>query len=121
MYLLLLAFVTLSYAKNLIFCPCMGRFGNQLDHYLSMIKFAHDIGRRLILPPLILFKKREIELVPFDSVFRTEKLAAFLDISVPDEFPMQHIDTGVRNHWLAWFKLANHNTTTSITLQILVL
>ena len=38
---------------QIIFCPNMGRFGNQLDHYTSMLHLSKLVDRKLILSPLI--------------------------------------------------------------------
>ena len=38
---------------QIIFCPNMGRFGNQLDHYTSMLHLSKLVNRKLILSPLI--------------------------------------------------------------------
>ena len=57
-----------------MFCPNMGRYGNQLDQYVSMIHLSTSIDRQFILGPLIFYEGLSIELIPFASVFNISEL-----------------------------------------------
>ncbi|KAK6053630.1 hypothetical protein COOONC_08865 [Cooperia oncophora] len=36
-----------------VFCPCMGRFGNQVDQLLGVMQFTKYLDRTLVLPNFI--------------------------------------------------------------------
>lgn len=60
----------------ILFCPCMGRFGNQMEQFLGALAFAKHLNRTLVLPPLIEYRTgdpRSIQ-VPFDKNFQVEPL-----------------------------------------------
>lgn len=41
-----------------LFCPCMGRFGNQMSQYIGAIAFAKGLDRTLVLPPFVKYRPR---------------------------------------------------------------
>ncbi|XP_019852336.1 PREDICTED: GDP-fucose protein O-fucosyltransferase 1-like isoform X1 [Amphimedon queenslandica] len=59
----------------LVFCPCMGRFGNQAAHYLGAMAFAKDINRTLVLPPWRTYVRQRN--VPFEEWFRPEAVTLY--------------------------------------------
>ena len=100
-----------------IFCLCMGRFGNQagkynnnkkyfclrnkndykktksfLEHFLGSMSFAKNINRTLVVPPFITYKN-----IPFKEWFKLEKLNEFhrsisaedfMKLIAPDYWPI---------------------------------
>ncbi|TKR70341.1 hypothetical protein L596_022380 [Steinernema carpocapsae] len=52
-----------------MFCPCMGRFGNQMEQFLGSMSFARGVGRTLILPPLVTYPDNAPAAVMVDFEF----------------------------------------------------
>lgn len=76
----------------IVYCPCMGRFGNQADHFLGVLSFAHALNRTLVLPPWVEYRygeSRSIQ-VPFDTYFRVAPLLSFHKVVTMEEF-MTHV------------------------------
>lgn len=63
-----------------MFCLCMGRFGNQIDHLLGGLALARKLQRTVVLPPIIHYPSagsgRGIRLQPFDELFQLEAVQA---------------------------------------------
>nr|XP_018907851.1 PREDICTED: GDP-fucose protein O-fucosyltransferase 1 [Bemisia tabaci] len=80
--------VTIDENGYLMYCPCMGRFGNQADHFLGALGFAKGINRTLVLPPWVEYRygeSRSIQ-VPFDTYFKVDALSEFHRVILMEEF-----------------------------------
>ncbi|XP_074635674.1 GDP-fucose protein O-fucosyltransferase 1-like [Acropora palmata] len=72
------------------YCPCMGRFGNQAEHFLGAIAFAKGLDRTLILPPWRTYKN-----IPFSEFFQVEPLQLYHRVILAEDF-MKHL---APSHW----------------------
>ncbi|XP_043192443.1 GDP-fucose protein O-fucosyltransferase 1-like isoform X1 [Amphibalanus amphitrite] len=63
----------------ILFCPCMGRFGNQMDYFLGTLSFAKELNRTLVLAPWVEYHMRQPKSiqVPFDEYFRVDEVAKY--------------------------------------------
>lgn len=61
----------------IVYCPCMGRFGNQAEQFLGSLQFAKHLNRTLILPPFIEYVKYEIKFTPFDDYIDVDRLREY--------------------------------------------
>ncbi|EFO20682.2 GDP-fucose protein O-fucosyltransferase 1 [Loa loa] len=77
-----------SAAGYVVYCPCMGRFGNQMEHFLGMLEFAKALNRTLVLPPFVEYhpEKMQAVMVDFDKYFLVEPLRHFHEMIVMREF-----------------------------------
>lgn len=91
-FLLILLHVgaVLSNVSNgyIAYCPCMGRFGNQADHFLGALAFSKGLNRTLILPPWVEYRygnPRSTQ-IPFNTYFKIEKLAEYNNVVTMESF-----------------------------------
>lgn len=65
-----------------------GRFGNQADHFLGALGFAHGLNRTLVLPHWVEYRLGEAKSlqVPFDAYFLVEPLKEYHRVITMDNF-----------------------------------
>ncbi|CAF0845341.1 unnamed protein product [Adineta ricciae] len=76
----------------LMFCPCMGRFGNQAEQFLGVVSFARTLNRTLVLPHWIEYPPYSATStqIPFDRYFQVEPLRAYTKVILMKDF-MVHL------------------------------
>ncbi|KAK7473705.1 hypothetical protein BaRGS_00035032 [Batillaria attramentaria] len=72
----------------IVYCPCMGRFGNQADQFLGTLGFAHALNRTLVLPAWVQYHRHQIQSVqvPFDTYFKVEPLREYHRVVTMEDF-----------------------------------
>ncbi|XP_047041549.1 GDP-fucose protein O-fucosyltransferase 1 isoform X1 [Helicoverpa zea] len=72
----------------IVYCPCMGRFGNQADNFLGALAFSKGLNRTLVLPPWVEYRFGEPKSiqVPFDTYFKVETLATYHNVITMEKF-----------------------------------
>ncbi|CAH0547243.1 unnamed protein product [Brassicogethes aeneus] len=72
----------------ILYCPCMGRFGNQADHFLGALGFAQGLNKTLVLPPWVEYRYGEPKSiqVPFDKYFKVQPLREYHKVITMEEF-----------------------------------
>ncbi|UJR22153.1 hypothetical protein I4U23_025217 [Adineta vaga] len=76
----------------LMFCPCMGRFGNQAEQFLGVLSFAKTLNRTLVLPHWIEYPPHSAasNQIPFDRYFQVAPLQTYTKVILMKDF-MTHL------------------------------
>ncbi|XP_067940742.1 GDP-fucose protein O-fucosyltransferase 1-like [Watersipora subatra] len=73
----------------ILYCPCMGRFGNQADQFLGALNFAKQLNRTMVLPHWIEFdftRGATSMQIPFNKYFKVEPLLKYHRVMLMQDF-----------------------------------
>ncbi|XP_065917152.1 GDP-fucose protein O-fucosyltransferase 1-like isoform X2 [Dysidea avara] len=72
----------------IMFCPCMGRFGNQMSQYIGALAFAKGLDRTLVLPPFVKYRPMTggSERVPFTDYFDLTTIKSYHKVITMEMF-----------------------------------
>ena len=78
--------ITGTDGRYIIYCPCMGRFGNQAEQLLGSLQFAKLLNRTLVLPPFISHQNRKVHFISFDDILDVEPIKEYTSVMTLEEF-----------------------------------
>ncbi|XP_063984273.1 GDP-fucose protein O-fucosyltransferase 1 [Diachasmimorpha longicaudata] len=72
----------------IVYCPCMGRFGNQADHFLGALGFAKALNRTFVIPPWVEYRTGEATSmqIPYDTYFNVTELEKCHKVILMEKF-----------------------------------
>ncbi|CAI4227393.1 unnamed protein product [Auanema sp. JU1783] len=70
----------------LVFCPCMGRFGNQVDQLLGVMQFTKNLDRTLVLPNFIEYHGATTKFIPFEYMFQLNRIKQYQKVITMSDF-----------------------------------
>ena len=76
----------------LLYCPCVGRFGGQVDMLLGALALAKSANRTLVIPPFILLVESSTtpRFASFDQVFEMAPILAYHRVVTLESFMESH-------------------------------
>lgn len=73
----------------ILYCPCMGRFGNQAEQLIGSLAFAKGLNRTLVLPPWITYPPNSpfgSEQIEFSRWFAIDPLKEYHKVMKMEDF-----------------------------------
>lgn len=80
----------------IMYCPCMGRFGNQAEQLLGSLLFAKSLNRTLLLPPFIHYGLGHVPVLePFENIIQVEPIKEYHNVMLLTDF----MTTNAKKTW----------------------